>query len=151
MAFQHHTPSGDRVAVSPLDDGIWIKTTPNGCEIPGGRVAELIAELQATRQPTGQPEVLVEATRYSVSVLPRDDINVRTYALYVERRRDGWGITDGSAWVVSLHGHWSLNYDAAITRPDLDDALAIARRLAPEYRVNGITATEAYHRTHPDA
>lgn len=97
---------------------------------------------------TDLPEVTVTATRYAVSLLPADDVNYRAYALYVDRRRDGWGITDGAAWVVSLDGHWSLNFDAAITRPDLDDALAIARRLAPMYRVNGITAAEAYRRTH---
>ncbi|GHG15355.1 hypothetical protein ACFFSH_39355 [Streptomyces filamentosus] len=98
---------------------------------------------------TDLPEVIVTATRYTVSLLPADDINHRAYALNVVLRQDGWGITDGAAWIVSVDGYWSLDYDAAITRPHLDDALALARRLAPGYRVNGRTAVEAYRITHP--
>ncbi|WP_282696305.1 hypothetical protein [Streptomyces sp. CC208A] len=93
------------------------------------------------------PEVTVTATRYTVSLLPADDINHRAYALYVQRRPDGWGITDGVGWVEGPGGHWHFDYYEALTFAELDDALALARRLAPGKRVNGITAAEAYRRT----
>jgi len=98
---------------------------------------------------TDLPEVTVTATRYTVSLLPADDINHRTYALYVQHRSDGWGITDGAGWVEGPIGHWHLDYYEALTFAELDDALALARRLAPYYRVNGRTAAEAYRITHP--
>ncbi|MFE5301832.1 hypothetical protein [Streptomyces sp. NPDC056632] len=97
------------------------------------------------------PPVLVEATRYSVSVLPHADINFHAYALYVQRRRDGWGITDGAGWVESRSGHWTLDSHDALAFPTPGPALALARKFAPGWVVNGITATEAYRRTHPDA
>ncbi|MFJ3537020.1 hypothetical protein ACIPQA_16305 [Streptomyces sp. NPDC090109] len=97
---------------------------------------------------TDLPEVTVTATRYTVSLLPADDINHRAYALYVQQRSDGWGITDGFGWVEGPGGHWNLDYHEALTFAELDDALALARKLAPDYPVNGITAAEAYRRTH---
>lgn len=98
-----------------------------------------------------KPEVLIEAVRYAVSVLPRDDINFHAYALYVQRRRNGWGITDGAGWIESRTGTWTLDHYEALDFPSLESALALARKIAPSWTVNGITATEAYHRTHPAA
>lgn len=95
-------------------------------------------------QPT--PEVLVEATRYSVSLLPRDDVNFNAYALYVQRRRDGWGITDGHGWVEGHTGWMTLDSYEALVFPELDDALALARKIVPTVAVNGRTATDAYNR-----
>jgi hypothetical protein len=34
---------------------------------------------------------------------------------------------------------------------ELNDALALARKLAPGVNVNGCTALDAYRRTHPNA
>jgi hypothetical protein len=95
-------------------------------------------------QPT--PEILVEATRYLVSLLPRGDADFNAFALYVQRRHDGWGITDGLGWVEGPNGHWHLDYYEALVFDELDDALALARKLAPGKRAKGITATEAHRR-----
>lgn len=95
------------------------------------------------------PEVTVTATRYTVSLLPANDINHHTYALNVVLRHDGWGITDGFSWIEGPGGHWHIDRHEALTFAELDDALALARRLAPGYRVNGRTAAEAYRITHP--
>lgn len=97
---------------------------------------------------TEQPEVTVTATRYTVSLLSTDDVNYRAYALYVDRRRDGWGITDGAGWVESRTGTWTLDHYEALTFPTPEPALALARKIAPGWTVNGITAAEAYRRTH---
>ena len=94
------------------------------------------------------PPVLVEATRYAVSVLPRHDVNFNAYVLHVQRRRDGWGITDGFGWLEGPNGHWTLDHYEAKSFTDLDDALAVARQLAPGVVCNGVTAAEAYRRTH---
>ena len=97
------------------------------------------------------PQVHVEATRYEVSVLPRGHANFNLFVLYVQHRRDGWGITDGAGWVASVAGHWTLDHYDALTFAALDDALAMARKLAPSRRAMGHTATDAYYRTHPGA
>ncbi|MFB7359614.1 hypothetical protein [Streptomyces gardneri] len=95
-------------------------------------------------QPT--PEVLVEATRYSVSLLPRDDVNFNTFVLYVQLRRDGWGITDGLGWVEGYTGFMTLDSYEALVFAELDDALALARKMAPNIGAPGRTATDAYKR-----
>lgn len=94
------------------------------------------------------PPVLVEATQYTVSVLPRDDVNFNAHALYVQRKRGGWGITDGAGWVEGPNGHWTLDFYEALVFDDLAEALALARKLAPTVSVNGRTALDAYRRTH---
>ncbi|MGW4703742.1 hypothetical protein [Streptomyces sp. NPDC004285] len=95
-------------------------------------------------QPT--PEILIEATRYSVSLLPRDDVNFNAFALHVQRRRDGWGITDGFGWVEGHTGYMTLDSYEALVFPELDDALDMARKIVPTISVNGYTATDAYSR-----
>lgn len=94
------------------------------------------------------PQVATFVTRYTVSVLPPDDINYRCFALQVELAPRGWIVTDGHS-----------GYDADGNRhhgeprhhpfEDGGEALALARRLAPGLTVNGHTAIDAYHRTHP--
>ncbi|MFH8717270.1 hypothetical protein [Streptomyces zaomyceticus] len=100
-------------------------------------------------QPT--PEILVEATRYTVSLLPRYDINFNAFALHVQRRRDGWGITGGHGWVEGHAGWMTLDSYEALVFPELDDALALARKIAPTIGVNGHTATDAYNRRMAEA
>ncbi|MFJ8677270.1 hypothetical protein [Streptomyces sp. NPDC093589] len=94
----------------------------------------------------GEPKVLVAITRYEVSVLPADDINRRYFALFVELTPHGWIVTDGHAGYdadgTAHFGEMRRHHFA-----DVDDALAIARRLAPDLTVNGHTATDAYRRT----
>lgn len=95
-----------------------------------------------------QPEVLVTITRYTVSVLPADDINHRSFALYVELKPNGWVVHDGaSGYDADGAEHFGQTWRHPIA--DYDDALALARRLAPTLTVNGDTATDAYRRTHP--
>jgi len=93
------------------------------------------------------PQVITSITRYTVSVLPADDINHRYFALSVELTARGWIVTDGhSGYDADGVGH----HGEARWHPfsDYNNALAVARRLAPGLTVNGHTATEAYHRTH---
>lgn len=112
-----------------------------------GRPAMTMREIRTALGHT-DPPVLVEATRYTVSVLPRDDVNFNAYALYVQRRRGGWGITDGAGWVADWQHRWTLDHYDALLFAELTDALALARKLAPGVTVNGATAIDAYRRTH---
>jgi hypothetical protein len=96
----------------------------------------------------GEPEVLVAITRYTVSVIPADDINRRYFTLFVELMRDGWVVSDGHAFYAG-EDTWQPAQWLAYRFADVDDALALARRLAPGLTVNGHTAVEAYQRTHP--
>jgi hypothetical protein len=96
-----------------------------------------------------EPEVIVSVTRYTVSVIPADDINHRYFALIVEPTRRGtWAVTDGHGG-YDRDGRWTPGRDSGSEYADVDDALALARRLAPGLTVNGHTAVEAYQRTHP--
>lgn len=109
-----------------------------------------------TTQPTTTepPAPTVQATRYTVSVLPADDINHRAYALYVELTRVG--PTRRAVWVVhdmdggyGPDGGWTPGISSGAEFREVEDALELARRLAPGRTVNGITAVDAYRRTAP--
>ncbi|MEU6057959.1 hypothetical protein [Streptomyces sp. NPDC047097] len=104
-----------------------------------------------------QPEPIVQATRYEVSILPAGDINYSVFVLAVEWR-------GGDRWAVVRHreclaadGNWSWeslpsereDEWLAKHRFDLDTALALAREHAPRIWVNGHTALDAYRRTQP--
>jgi hypothetical protein len=102
----------------------------------------------AVNQPAA-PEVIVAITRYEVCVLPADDINWRDFALYVEQTRRGTWIVNNGAGGYDIHGRWTDGVFTAHEFAALDDALDLARRLAPGVTVNGHTATDAYRRTHP--
>ncbi|MEC4016034.1 hypothetical protein [Streptomyces sp. H27-D2] len=111
---------------------------------------ELAAVQQADQAQPGQPDVLTAITRYEVSVLPADDLNRKFYTLLVERTRRGtWVVTDGHAGYLE-DGHGTPGQATAHQFADYDDALALARRLAPDMTVNGRTATEAYRHTHQE-
>ena len=97
-----------------------------------------------------EPEVLVSITRYAVSVLPPSDINRRYFTLHVELTHRGWIVTDGHGG-YDADGGWEPGTLGAHPFADYDDALSLARRLAPGLTVNGHTAVEAYQRTHPTA
>ena len=56
MTFEYRNAANDRLAVAPLGDRVWLKTTPGGCEVPPAQVEELVAGIRdAARQATGQP------------------------------------------------------------------------------------------------
>lgn len=125
----------------PAGEPYWLELDPE-------RTAALRDNLAGPGAEEQQPSVLVSVTRYTVSVLPADDINHRYFALSVELTPRGWIVTDGHSGYdadgVRHHGKARWHPFA-----DYDDALAVARRLAPGLTVNGHTATDAYHRTHP--
>lgn len=93
------------------------------------------------------PAAIVSITRYTVSVLPTDDINHKAFALQVELKPRGWVITDGHAY-YGPDGSEEYSQSTAHHFGDVDDALGLARRLAPGLTVNGHTATDVYNRTH---
>lgn len=105
------------------------------------------------------PPVLVEATRYDVSVLPHEDINRLLFTITVEYRGPGVWAVCRHRQCLSADGVWSwesVPSERAVEwlaghRFDLDTALKLAREAAPHLRVNGETALDAYRRTHPAA
>lgn len=108
---------------------------------------------------TAQPEPTVRATRYEVSLLPADDINYHLYAINIEDRgADRWAVIRyGSC--LAADGTWSYELRPSSREDDwlathrftLAEALRLAKAAAPRVIVNGITAVEAYRRTHPSA
>ncbi|MET9957389.1 hypothetical protein ABZ135_38340 [Streptomyces sp. NPDC006339] len=102
------------------------------------------------------PPVLVEVTRYEVSVLPFNDINRPTFTITVEARGNGVWAVCRHRQCIDTNGNWSwesipserTDEWLAQHRFDLDTALNLARKAAPHLVVNGHTATDAYHRTH---
>ena len=97
------------------------------------------------------PEPIVSITRYEVSVLPRDDINRKYFTLFVELTRSGaWIVHDGHGG-YDIDGDWAPGLAVAHEFADCDDALDLAKRLAPNVTVNGHTATDAYRRTQTNA
>ncbi|GGJ87173.1 hypothetical protein GCM10011583_18390 [Streptomyces camponoticapitis] len=106
---------------------------------------------------TDIPEATCQAVRYEVSILPEGDINRHVFNIDVEYRGDGkWAVTR-NGWCLGADGTWAHGvkpYDRgddwlAAHRFDLDTALRLAREHAPHVVVNGITALDAYRRTHP--
>lgn len=103
------------------------------------------------------PVATCQPTEYEVSILPEGDINRLVFTITVQYRGDQrWAVTrHGSC--LGADGTWDFGikeYDRGDTwldahRFDLDTALRLARAAAPHVVVNGHTATDAYHRTHP--
>lgn len=108
---------------------------------------------------TDRPPVLVEPTRYEVSVLPFEDINRPSFTITVEARGAGVWAVCRHRQCLDANGNWSWESVPseraaewlATHRFDLDTALDLARAAAPHLVVNGHTAVDAYHRTHPSA
>jgi hypothetical protein len=108
-------------------------------------------------------EVYVRPTEYEVSVWPDGEecIDANTWKLTVQYRGRGlWAVKQGSVCLGS-DGEWdwesipSEREDEWLTihRFPLDAALDLARKHAPDVRINHMTATEvlAHHRErHPD-
>ena len=92
------------------------------------------------------PDVIVSISRYTISVLPSNDINHKYFSLYVELKPSGWILHSGHEYYAT-DGTWQPSESLAQRFADYDEALAIARQAAPGLTVNGRTATEAYQRT----
>jgi hypothetical protein len=91
---------------------------------------------------------IVRPTAYAVSCLPPEHIDAYHFTLHVEWRGPGdrWCVTDG-AYCYRKDGHRSYESNPS-SRTDrfkkayrfpLDDALALAQRLAPKMTINGHT------------
>lgn len=94
------------------------------------------------------PEVLVQPRAFAVSCLPADHPDAYMFTLRVEWRGPGdrWCVTNG-AYCYRKDGHRSYESNPS-SRTDrfkkayrfpLDDALALAKRLAPKMTINGHT------------
>jgi hypothetical protein len=102
-------------------------------------------------RPAHSGDVDVLATKYDVSILPRDDINRSAWSITVEYRGN-------DKYAVLIRGHWCLSRDGtseiepvrddrtdewlADHRFSLDEALRLAVEHAPNVRCNGKTAVE---------
>ncbi|WP_280396013.1 hypothetical protein [Nocardia brasiliensis] len=86
----------------------------------------------------GVPEPEVRVTGYSVSCLPAEHPEARHWSIPVTRVRDG-------RWVVGADGEWydrDGEFSEAPVPMDLDTALAVARRGAPQLELMGRTVAE---------
>ncbi|MEU1088909.1 hypothetical protein ABZ401_19100 [Streptomyces sp. NPDC005892] len=94
-----------------------------------------------------QPEPIVTTVRHEVSIFPVGDINRKYFTLRVDQTRRGtWVVTNGT-YGYGGDDRWHFGYDSGAEYDNPDDAIALARRLAPDLKVNGATATEVYNRT----
>lgn len=96
----------------------------------------------------------VRPTAYAVSCLPADHPEAYLFTLKVEwRGTDRWCVTNG-AYCYRKDGHQSYESNPS-SRTDrfkkayrfpLDDALALAKRLAPKMTINGHTVEDVIAR-----
>lgn len=93
------------------------------------------------------PDVIVSTTRYTVSVLPADDVNHKLFALQVELKPRGWIVHNGHEF-FGPDGGRELSQSTAHHFAGHEEALELAKTLAPGLVVMGATATDAYHHTH---
>lgn len=100
---------------------------------------------------TSQPEVHVQAVKYTVNCLPEDDTDGHVFEITVEYRgRDRWAVlrhgrclgADG-LWDYEVRPSEREDDWLATHRFDLDTALKLAKEAAPKIRVNGFTVEDA--------
>lgn len=97
------------------------------------------------------PEAHVRATEYTVSCLPASDVNAYLFTLTVEERSEGrWAVCRNSSCYdregrreheripSERRAEWLARF-----RFPLEEALEIAKRLAPTITVNGYTVSDA--------
>lgn len=102
------------------------------------------------------PEPSVRVTNYVVTVLPEDNINQPTWSIDVTYRGEGrWALMRGSLTLNRTDGRWEWNsipedgreeWLAAHRFTDVDEALAVAKAMAPFLRINGLTALDVLAR-----
>ena len=101
-------------------------------------------------------EPTVEVTRYQVSCLPSDDPDAYHFTLTVERRDvnpDRWAVMRGS-FCLDAKGREEYEPNPSSRtdafkrryRHSLEDALALAKRIAPTLTVMGHTVDDALAR-----
>jgi hypothetical protein len=99
----------------------------------------------------GQPEPIVQATRYTVNCLPEDGIDSHVFEITVEYRGDGRWAVKRHSQCLAADGTWDYEMRPSereddwldAHRFDLDTALKLAKEAAPHVTVNGFTVTDA--------
>jgi hypothetical protein len=150
------TPQGDKIGIHVSGETVSVRV--NDAEIAlsarlSGALGRVLAEAAETvwaaapaAQDGSQRAVRVTTRSYEVSIFPEKTLNAtsteaRFWSLWVIRTRGGrWRVSnspDGRECLDS-DGNWSWDL------PDfrLPIALEIARKAAPNVRINGVTATE---------
>jgi hypothetical protein len=92
------------------------------------------------------PDPIVTVTRYTVSLFPVSDRDHRHFVLHVELKPRGWVVTDGAGY-YGPDDAWEASVSTAHHFADHEEAVALAKTLAPALNVNGHTAAEVYHHT----
>ncbi|MFJ7895955.1 hypothetical protein [Streptomyces anthocyanicus] len=99
----------------------------------------------------GQPEPMVQATRYTVNCLPEDGVDSHVFEITVEYRgSDRWAVRRFSQ-CLAADGAWDYEMRPSeredewldAHRFDLDTALKLAKEAAPKVTVNGFTVADA--------
>lgn len=102
-----------------------------------------------------EPHASVTPIAYAVSCLPLDDINASNFTIYVRRRAlNSWAVLLRDTWCLSREGTWhtepipSERTDEwkAQHRFPLEEALRLAREMAPKIEVGKWTVTDALAR-----
>jgi hypothetical protein len=97
---------------------------------------------------TDQIAVSVEATQYTVSVLPTDNVNYRRYAIKLEARPGArWVVATGHGDYINDAGEWTFGLDfsdewRAAHWHTFDRAVELATAAALDVEVNGRSARD---------
>lgn len=107
-----------------------------------------------SEQPASSPDVTIRPDRYRVSALPPGARHARYFDLDVTAVGDGRWEVWWSGIRIAADGTFDGDISADVDRftalrYSLDDALAVAVRLAPTLTVNGVTVAEVLRRDHP--
>lgn len=89
------------------------------------------------------PEPEVRVTRYEVSCIPRDDVNARSFTVYVKQTSDGLWIATDNQRCLNAAGEWVVDRSGLYVRHDEQTALRLANAAAPGMTVNGWTVADA--------
>lgn len=99
----------------------------------------------------GQPEPIVQATRYTVNCLPEDGLDSHVFEITVEYRGDNRWAVKRHSQCLAADGTWDYEMRPsereddwlAAHRFDLNTALKLAKEAAPHVTVNGFTVADA--------
>jgi hypothetical protein len=159
MAEADYTPGHAMADLQNAMYGRQVMTTPGIEAELRAIVTRLYRAGQANeRRAAGSLPDGVEATTFTVSLLPYDHIDAPLFALAVEKRSEGTWAVMRMRHCLGVGGEWDFEPSPsnredewlATHRFDLDTALTLAREAAPAVRVNGRTAADAASRTYCD-
>lgn len=92
------------------------------------------------------PKPEVRVTRYEVSCIPRDDVNARSFTVYVKQTSDGLWIATDNHRCLNAAGEWVVDRSGLYVRHDKETALRLAEAAAPEMTAYGLTVADALAR-----